>query len=220
MPSARNTKEYMPAEAIPKLKLLPLMGLAEVSDDNLPWLQLTIRNKKGEVASNLVARLTSLAITPDRHNILYLECVAHSGEAKEIIDAAADYSELQAWGFLPTRDSGFVIHPQNNMRVSDVLLENGLHFVAMLSQEEDFIIAENHEQLWQKLRRRMSCPTQAEWGGDMLPLVFKTDMLLRCETFGLPEGMEVYILQSDSEITFDELAGKMAWQKGLHHAGG
>ena len=208
-------------DAPTKLELRPQMGLAEATDD-LPRLQVTVKNRKGELISNVHARLTALVIRPDNHDIIYLECVAMASAVAHAIMAACveQDSTKQTWAFCPSPKHGYEIQPQNDMRVADAKLalkgySSGLHHFAMMSQDDDFIIADTDEQLWRKLRKKMSCPTKEEWGAVLLPRVRASGALIGCESFGLPDGMSVYVLELDAEQTFDALVCKHVKENGL-----
>ena len=207
-------------EAPTKLELRERMGLAN-ERDRLATLQVTIKNKRGTPISNVHALLTALVITPDSHSILYLECCATSSAVAHCIMAAIgeQSNTVQEWSFCPTKDRGFVIHPKDGMRVADCKLavkgHPGLHHFALLDQSGDFILANSDEVLWQKLRKKMSCPTKESWGAELLPRVKEEGCLLECEAMGMPENMKVYVLQLDADAVFDRLVGQIVRERGL-----
>jgi hypothetical protein len=179
-----------------KLELRPQMGLANWNArDDYPWLQITAKKRNGQLLANVHARLTALVIRPDTHGILYLECAATSTSVAHAIMAAAVESNntVQTWAFLPfkpgSRGTGYALHPPD-LRVADTKLQlsghSGLHHFAMLSQSDDWILADSDACLWAKLRKKMSCPTKDEWGEVLLPKVLSSGALIECEAFGLP----------------------------------
>ena len=204
-----------------KLTLRPQMGLADVQADALPWLQVTVKNKRNQPLSNVQVKLTALCITPDEHNIIYAECVATSSATAHAIMAALNEADntQQNWAFCQTPTQGYNIHPGDNMRVADTKLalkgHSGLHHFALLAQDEDFILARDDQQLWQKLRKKMTCPTQDHWGTVLLPQVLEAGLMVPCESFGLPPGLAVYVLELDSDAQFDELVGSHVREHGL-----
>jgi hypothetical protein len=203
-----------------KLELRQKMGLADVTPERLPFVQVTIKNKRGQQLSNIHAKLTALCITPDTHDILYLECAATSTAVAHAIMAAVVEQDntQQEWAFCPDMTQGFNIHPRDGMRIADTKLavkgHVGLHHFALMSQGQDFLIADS-ENLWAKLRRKMSCPTYDAWGTVLLPKVKDAGVLLLCESFGLPNGMAVYILDLNAEEQFDKIVGEYVRRNGL-----
>jgi hypothetical protein len=208
------------AEPTAKLELRPKMGLTESLLDKLPWLQIQTKSRKnGAPMSNVQARLLSLVISPDEHQILYLECLATSSSiAHAIMAAAVETSTSQQWAFCPTQREGYTIYPGSDMRIMDLRIalrgHSGLHHFALMSQET-FLIASDQNQLWSKLRKLMGCPTLDSWKDALMPKVMASGCLLVCEKFGLPQGMDVYILDIDAEATFDRLCSEHVRERGL-----
>ena len=196
------------------------MGLANVREDRLPLLQVTVFNKRRQPLSNVNAKMTALVITPDSHDILYMEVAAASSVVAHAIMAAVVEHEntLQDWGFCPDKTHGFKIHPRDGMRIADVKLavngHPGIHHFALLAQE-GYLIADSDEELWRKLRKKMSCPTRESWGTDLLPKVKESGALVMCESFGLPDNMAFYVLQPDADVVFDGLVGELVRGIGL-----
>ena len=202
-----------------KLKLRPALGLQYVKPDALPWLQVTAFNKRNSVISNVKVKLTALCLTPQGHDIIYLECCATSTSVAHAIMAAATEQDGTNWAYCPTKDHGFNIHPMVNMRVADTKLalkgHAGLHHFALMAEESSFILADSDATLWRKLRKRMSCPTRDEWGIVLLQQMANAKALLPCESFGLPETIKAYVLELDADATFDRLVGQLVKENGL-----
>ena len=201
-----------------KLTLRPTMGLQYVKPDALPWLQVTACSKRGTVLSNVKVKLTALCLTPQGHEIIYLECCATSTSVAHAIMAAATEQDGTNWAYCPTKDHGFNIHPMVNMRVADTRLQlkghAGLHHFALMAPEDTWILADGMETLWRKLRKRMSCPTKPEWSA-LLPKMMEAGALLECERFGLPDAISVYVLELDADATFDRLCADYVKEHGL-----
>jgi hypothetical protein len=208
-------------EAPVKLELRPKLGLAAAHIGALPWIQVKVKNKKGQSLSCIHSRILSLVVTPDTHSILYLECVSTSSAVAHAILAASveNSGTVQKWSFCPDKRHGFDLNLPDTMRVSDLKLSlkghAGLHHFALISQEGSFIFSDSDEQLWAKLRQKMGCPSKPEWITKMMPKVMEAGLLLECETFGLPVGMKAYILDLDSEATWDRLCGEHVRRNGL-----
>ena len=202
-----------------KLELRPKLGLAEHSGA-LPWIQVQVKNKKGQSLSCIHSRILSLVITPDTHSILYLEAVSTSSAVAHAILAASveNSGTVQKWSFCPDKRHGFDLNLPDTMRVSDLKLSlkghAGLHHFALIS-EGSFIFSDSDEQLWAKLRQKMGCPSKPEWITKMMPKVMEAGLLLECETFGLPPDMKVWILDLDAEATWDRLCGEYVRHNGL-----
>jgi len=67
------------------------------------------------------------------------------------------------------------------------------------------MLAPDDKTLWRKLREKMTCPTLPEWGDALMPKVHKSDMLLECEAFGVPEGLRAFVLSADTQGRFDSI---------------
>ena len=60
------------------------------------------------------------------------------------------------------------------------------------------MLAPDDQTLGRKLREKMTCPTLAEWGGSLMSKIHKSEMLLDCEAFGVPEDLRAFVLSADS----------------------
>ena len=179
--------------AVPvKLELRPRMNLA-AERETLPLLRVQVTNKKRQPLSDTFSRIVSLVIRPDNHQLIYLEAVATSSSVAHAIMAAVSEGTdnvCATFGFYETKANGWAINLPSEMRVADCRVSlrghSGLHHIALLSQDSDYIISDSPAQLWAKLRQRMGCPTKESWGEKILPQLLESSALLECESYGLP----------------------------------
>lgn len=206
-----------------KPELRPLIGLADVSVNALPRLHIVVKNKKGELIAEPEVALTALVVSPHGHEIIYLEAVSTSTvTAHSVLACAVENPGSIEWSYRKKGqrqyESGIRIHEPDAPRVADVKLalkgHSGLHHIVIMDRGESFLIARDDETLWMKLRKQMTCPTLSHWGADLMPQVHEAAILLKCESFGLPPGLNVYVLDSEAGAKFDALVGKYVREKG------
>ena len=186
------------------------LGLAELSPNDLPYLEVVARNAKSEIIANVGAQICALIVSP-QNRVLYLEAVSTSDAgAHALMGSVSDPRGLVEFRFYPVGETGdyIEIQPPESPRLANVRLSvsgwsRSIHHVAMLDRSGDLMLAPDDRTLWRKLREKMTCPTLAEWGGPLMTKIHKSEMLLECEAFGVPEGLRAFVLSADAQTKFD-----------------
>jgi len=190
---------------------VPKLGLADLDPAELPNLEVVVRNAKHEIIANVGAQLLALIVSP-QNRVLYLEAVSTSDAgAHALMGSVSDPRGSVEFRFYKVGDGDYVeIQPPESPRVANVRLAvsgwaRSIHHVAMLDRSGDLMLAPDDQTLWRKLREKMTCPTLAEWGVALMKKIHASEMLLKCEAFGVPEGMKAFVLASDAQASFDEI---------------
>jgi hypothetical protein len=194
------------AEPVPKL------GLADLSEAELPHLEVIARNTKGEIIASVGAQLVALIVSP-QNRVLYLEATSTSDAgAHALMGSVSDPRGAVEFRFHRAGEAGDYaeITPPESPRLANVRLavpgwSRHVHHVAMLDRSGELMLAPDDATLWRKLREKMSCPTLENWGGAVMKEVYRSGMLLECEAFGVPEGLRAFVLASDAQASFDAI---------------
>ena len=192
------------SESVPKL------GLVDLTEAELPHLEVVARNTKGDIVADVGAQLVALIVNP-QNRVLYLEAVSTSDAgAHALMGSVSDPRGAVEFRFHRAGEAGDYVEitPPESPRVANVRLSvsgwsRHVHHVAMLDRSGDLMLAPDDETLWRQLRAKMSCPTLADWGGAVMKEVHQSGMLLECEAFGVPKGLRAFVLAEDAAGTFD-----------------
>ena len=198
------------------------LGLAELSPNDLPYLEVVARNAKSEIIANVGAQICALIVSP-QNRVLYLEAVSTSDAgAHALMGSVSDPRGAVEFRFYRGGETGdyIEIHPPESPRVANVRLavsgwSRSIHHVAMLDRSGDLMLAPDDQTLWRKLREKMTCPTLAEWGAALMPKIHKSEMLLECEAFGVPEGLRAFVLSADAQTIFDDFISAYVRSSGI-----
>ena len=188
------------------------LGLAELNPTELPHLEVVVRNTKSEIIANVGAQICALIVSP-QNRVLYLEAVSTSDAgAHALMGSVSDPRGVVEFRFYRAGESGdyIEIQPPESPRLANIRLSvpgwsRHVHHVAMLDRSGDLMLAPDDATLWRKLREKMSCPTLAEWGTDVMKKISSAGMLLKCEAFGTPEDLRAFVLSADAQAIFDRL---------------
>ena len=201
---------------------VPKLGLAELDQAELPYLEVIVRNSKSEIIANVGAQICALIVSP-ANKVLYLEaaCTSDAG-AHAIMGAVSDVRgvvEFRSYRAGQTGDYIEIIPPENpriaNVRLAVPGWNRHLHHVAMLDRSGDLLLAPDDQALWGMLRVKMTCPTLPEWCDAIMPYVKRSGILLECEAFGIPEKIGAYVLSTDAQIEFDKIVSEYVHKIGL-----
>jgi len=200
---------------------VPKLGLADLDPVELPHLEVVVRNTKSEIIANVGAQLLALIVSP-QNRVLYLEAVSTSDAgAHALMGSVADPRGSVEFRFYKVGDGDYVeIQPPESPRVANVRLAvsgwaRSIHHVAMLDRSGDLMLAPDDQTLWRKLREKMTCPTLAEWGSSLMPKIHKSEMLLECEAFGVPEGLCAFVLAANAQEVFDSIIAEHVRSTGI-----
>jgi hypothetical protein len=206
------------AEPVPKL------GLADLSEAELPHLEVIARNTKGEIIASVGAQLVALIVSP-QNRVLYLEATSTSDAgAHALMGSVSDPRGAVEFRFHRAGEAGDYaeITPPESPRLANVRLavpgwSRHVHHVAMLDRSGELMLAPDDATLWQKLRERMSCPTLEKWGAAVMGEIMRSGMLLECEAFGVPERLRAFVLASDAQALFDAIIARHVKSTGIPH---
>lgn len=201
---------------------VPKLGLAELDPTELPHLEVVVRNSKSEIIANVGAQVVALIVSP-QNRVLYLEAVSTSDAgAHALMGSVSDPRGVVEFRFYRAGETGdyIEIQPPDSPRVANVRLavsgwSRSIHHVAMLDRSGDLMLAPDDATLWRKLREKMTCPTLEHWGGALMPMIHKSQMLLECEAFGVPDGLRAFVLSADAQAAFDAIIASHVRAKGI-----
>ncbi|MEI6235734.1 MAG: hypothetical protein WCT04_21980 [Planctomycetota bacterium] len=201
---------------------VPKLGLVDLTEAELPHLEVVARNTKGDIVANVGAQLVALIVNP-QNRVLYLEAVSTSDAgAHALMGSVSDPRGVVEFRFYRAGEAGDYVEitPPESPRVANVRLSvpgwsRHVHHVAILDRSGDLMLAPEDETLWRQLRAKMSCPTLADWGGALMPKIHSSGMLLECEAFGVPKGLRAFVLAADSQTTFDSIISKLVHSTGI-----
>jgi hypothetical protein len=194
------------AEAVPRL------GLADLDTNELPHLEVVVRNAKHDIIASVGAQICALIFSP-QNRVLYLEatCTSDAG-AHALMGSVSDARGAVEFRFYRAGEAGdYVdIQPPESPRLANARLavpgwSRHVHHVAMLDRSGELMLAPDDETLWRKLREKMSCPTLAAWGDALMPSIHRAGVLLECEAFGTPLGMRAFVLAAKALEAFDAI---------------
>jgi len=198
------------------------LGLTDLTEAELPHLEVVVRNTKSEIIANVGAQICALIVSP-QNRVLYLEAVSTSDAgAHALMGSVSEPRGVVEFRFYRAGDSGdyIEIQPPDSSRLANVRLSvsgwsRHVHHVAMLDRSGDLMLAPDDATLWRKLREKMTCPTLAEWGVALMPKIHKSEMLLECEAFGVPKEMKAFVLGPDAQTSFDEIVSEYVRSCGI-----
>ncbi len=190
---------------------VPRLGLADLAE-NLPHLEVVVRNAKHDIIANVGAQILALIVNP-QNRVLYLEAVSTSDAgAHALMGSVSDPRGAVEFRFYRAGETGdYVdIQPPESPRLANVRLavsgwSRHVHHVAMLDRSGDVLLAPDDATLWRKLREKMSCPTLQQWGSVLMKRIHASGMLLECESFGVPEGLRAFVLAANAQDIFDAI---------------
>jgi len=164
----------------------------------------------------------ALIVSP-QNRVLYLEAVSTSDAgAHALMGSVSDPRGVVEFRFYRAGETGdyIEIQPPESPRIANVRLavpgwSRSIHHVAMLDRSGDLMLAPDDQTLWRKLREKMTCPTLAEWGTALMPKIHKSEMLLECEAFGVPEGLRAFVLSTDAQVRFDSTISQYVFAAGI-----
>jgi len=203
---------------------VPKLGLADIVPAQLPHLEVVVRNTKHDIIANVGAQICALIVSP-QNRVLYLEAVSSSDAAAHaLMGSVSDPRGVVEFRFYRAGEAGdyIDIQPPESPRLANVRLavsgwSRHVHHVAMLDRSGDLMLAPDDATLWRKLREKMTCPTLAEWGGALMSKVHKSEMLLECEAFGVPEGLRAFVLTATAQEVFDAIIADFVRSHGIPH---
>ncbi len=195
--------------------IAPKLGLAELNPTDLPHLKVIVRNAKHDIIASVGAQICALIVSP-QNRVLYLEatCTSDAG-SHALMGSVSDSRGAVEFRFYREGEAGdyVEIQPPESPRLANVRLavpgwSRHVHHVAMIDRSGDLMLAPDDATLWRKLREKMTCPTLAEWGVALMPVVHRSRVLLECEAFGTPEGLRAFVLSADAQLLFDAIISK------------
>ena len=198
------------------------LGLTDLTEAELPHLEVVVRNTKSEIIANVGAQICALIVSP-LNRVLYLEAVSTSDAgAHALMGSVSDPRGVVEFRFYRAGETGDYVDilPPESPRLANVRLavsgwSRSIHHVAMLDRSGDLMLAPDDTTLWRKLREKMTCPTLAEWGAALMPMIHKSQMLLECEAFGVPDGLRAFVLSADAQAAFDAIIASHVRAKGI-----
>ncbi len=191
---------------------IPKLGLAELNPTELPHLEVVVRNTKSEIIANVGAQIVALIVSP-QNRVLYLEAVSTSDAgAHALMGSVSDPRGVVEFRFYRAGETGdyVEIQPPESPRLANVRLavpgwSRHVHHVAMLDRSGDLMLALDDATLWRKLREKMSCPTLGKWGTSLMEKIYRSGILLECESFGTPDGLRAFVLAANAQELFDSI---------------
>ena len=188
------------------------LGLADLSAGDLPHLEAIVRNAKHDIVANVGAQVCALIVSP-QNRVLYLEAVCTSDAgAHALMGCFSDPRGAVELRFSVAGASGDFIEIQlpeaprlANVRLAVPGWARHVHHVAMLDRSGELMLAPDDPTLWRKLREKMTCPTLEGWGTRLMKAVRSSGLLLECEAFGVPDGLQAFVLSPAAQETFDSI---------------
>ena len=200
------------------------LSLAELNPTELPHLEVVVRNAKHDIIASVGAQICALIVSP-QNRVLYLEATCNSDAgAHALMGSVSDPRGVVEFRFCRAGEAEdyLEIQPPESPRLANVRLavpgwSRHVHHVAMLDRSGDLMLAPDDPRLWRKLREKMTCPTLDGWGTTFMPVIRRSELLLECEAFGVPEGLRAFVLSVNAQSVFDSIISAHARSNSLLH---
>ena len=172
-------------------------------------------------------RVEPQTVTTTSYHLAYVEAISTNATLLNAIAAAvSEGGERGKWtvrGSLDGDDASWksreVLMPSEAaLRTGRVKLDEHtqpIFHLALLSKEGKLLLARNDQDLWEKLRRMMTCPTLPEWRDALVPQIEAAGILKPLLSFGWPQDVKAFCLSDDAEEKFDSLVSEQVRRNGL-----
>ena len=79
-----------------------------------------------------------------------------------------------------------------------------LHHLAIIGVDSGLLLARSDKELWQRLRRAMTCPTMDGWGATLVRELKQSGVLQPLRAHGWPADCQAWVLATDAPERFDK----------------
>ena len=171
-------------------------------------------------------RIEPREIVETSYHLAYVEAVSTNPTLLNAIAAAVSEGGNGRWTVRGALDgdnqswrSREVHMPQEaSLRTGRVKLDEHtqpVFHLALLSKEGKLLLAKNDDDLWEKLRRCMTCPSLPEWKDALVPQIEAAGILKPLVGYGWPQDVKAFCLSDDAEEKFDALVSQEVRRNGL-----
>lgn len=170
-------------------------------------LRLNASGRRGNIRScdvKAVAGILSPVTEPA--TLLYVEVIGPDADVESVLAAMnSEASVSVCWSMAGHGLQMPAKHRAVNTRIKIDGWRGKVQHACAVSMAADLALVADEHALWLKLKDAVTTPVLDAWAEDLLPQAIEAGAVVKCESFGLPDGVAAWGLHPDATRKMDEL---------------